>query len=90
MFCDHEKPGYEVIKMLRLNGVENIARAIILYLIRSNSKKKFENRSDVVELRSFHSQQFERGHSGYVGADLVDISEDYSTESCNSLACSKR
>jgi len=30
------------------------------------------------------AQLFEQKHSGCVGDDLLDISEDHSTESCNS------
>jgi len=48
---------------------------------------RFQNRSDVLEFLE-PGQQFDQEHSGCVGDDLFDISENHSTESYSSQAWS--
>jgi len=64
---------------------------MILYSIRSETKpvKRCQNTSDVLEFLE-RVQQFEQEHSGCVGDDLFDISEDHSTDSYSSQAWSVR
>jgi len=75
-----------------LSGIENFVRERDDFIFNSfrNFKplKRFQNRSDVFEFWSLDNSSsksildvFEQEHSGCVGDDLFEISEDHSTES---------
>jgi len=81
----------ELIEIRWLSSIENFVSERDDFICNSfrNFKpvKRFQNRSDYF---LEPGQQFEQEHSGCVGNDLFEISEDYSRESYSSQAWSVR